>query len=238
MYNFARIILILFFSAMCCCSKVNTITYAQVLTLQTYLNGVPVPNESVPADYFTYATVVASIDSTVVDSTSIISFSTDNGIFSVGGSTMTAKVDIHGKGYAYIKSKYIGPAHIQATVGGNYTQNIQIQFTTSYPDKIFVNIADTASDLPGNRIPLTATLYKYYGICSPGLLVQFIAVDTLGNSIGVFTNSVPSDTSGTATAQFSLNDATYSGKVMISGSLAIPSAQTVTGTNTILFLKN
>jgi hypothetical protein len=184
-----------------------------VLKLQLANNGIPTPNMSIPADNYSYAQIMAIIDSTILDTTTTINFTTDNGSFSTGGTSYAAKVDIHGNAYAYLKSKVVVTAHVQATVGANYTQNLTIPFTTSYPDTMYINLPDSASNDLANRVSFSATLYKYLGSISPGLSVNFSARDTLGTPLGSFTHVLPSDTTGTVNAQFWLDNSSYTGFV-------------------------
>ena len=173
----------------------------------------------VPADNYTYAIIRAHTDSSVIDTTTAFSFTTDNGSFSTGGTSASSKIDIHGNAYAYLKSKAVLNAHVQATVGGNYSQYITIPFTTSYPDTLYLNLPDSATDDLAGRITFTTTLYKYFGSISPGLAVVFNATTAAGASIGTFTHVLPSDTTGTVNAEYWLDNATYTGFIYINAYL-------------------
>jgi hypothetical protein len=220
-----------------CSNKVNLLPANEVLSLQMYQNGQAVPTYTVPADNFTYAGFIAHIDSTVVDTTTTIAFVTDNGSFSTGGTTLTAKVDIHGNTYAYVKSKLAIATHVQASVGASYTQNLTVTFTTSYPDKLFLNLPDTANNKLGNRVSFTAILYKYLGSPSPGQSVEFTATDALGANIGFFENPMPSDTTGAVKSSFWLQDTTYVGFVHIRGALAISPGDSISTTSQMLITR-
>jgi hypothetical protein len=229
-------ILLLAGLAFACNKKTNLESTNSVLTLQTIVNGTVTPNASAPADNYTYLEIRAVVDSSVVDTTTTISFATDNGTFSTGGNSYTSKIDVHGYAYAYLKSKYPIPTHVQGTAGSNYTQNLTIQFTTSYPDSIFINLPDSLSHDLANRLNFTATLYKLYGVVTPGLTLTFSA-DTNGKSIGSFTHNVPSDSTGTVNAQFWLNDTTYTGFLYMKAAMPGGSGQTITGTNMMVVTK-
>src|SRR6202012_4251221 len=111
--------------ALSCHKSVNMLQADQILQL-TVLDqtGVPLGTTSVDADNYTMAEVEATVNSTVIDTTTVVNFSTDNGIFATGGTTYSAKINFQGNAFVYIKSKLPLPAHVQATVGGNYTQSI------------------------------------------------------------------------------------------------------------------
>jgi hypothetical protein len=217
------------------CHKSGLIPDSQVLTLAAIdANGNVVVSDSIPADNYTYAEIRAAVDSSVVDTTTTIAFATDNGTFSVGGTSATAKIDIHGNAYAYLKSKSILAAHVQATVGANYTQNITIQFTTSYPDTIFLNLPDSATDDLANRVNFTTTLYKRLGSVSPGLSVNYNASTQSGAAIGMFARIIPSDTTGSVSGEFWLDSASYAGFIYIQAFLVTRASDSIKTTGKML----
>lgn len=224
----------LFCIALACNKNVKTPAADEVLKLYSTRDNMPVTNDSVLADSYNYAVIVGKVDSSVVDTTTTIIFTADNGSFSTGGASYTSKIDLHGEAYAFLKSKYPGPAHVQAQAGGNYTQNLTIQFIPSWPDQLFVNLPAKTSDSLGNRLSFSTNLVKNPGMASVGFILGFYATDTVGNRKGSFTNIMPSDSSGTVNAQFWLQDSTYKGFLTVTAYLVRNTSDSIKGTNKML----
>lgn len=220
-----------------CHKTVDTPTAGEILTLQLYKDGKPAPDASTPGDNYTYATIVAILDSTVVDTTNTVSFTTDAGTFPNGTASVSASIDLHGKAYAYLKSGSVLTAHVQATVGSHNVQNIDVPFTTSWPDKLLINLPATASDTFTNRIDITATLIKNPGMPSAGFELGFYATDTSGKPKGSFYNITLSDSGGNMSVQYWLQDSTYKGFITIRGFLVRQPGDSVIGINKMLFTK-
>jgi hypothetical protein len=238
MRNIWHLISFLLLATALSCQKSGAIAPAEkILRLQLDTNGVAAPNYAIPADNYSYSQILAIADSSVVDTTTTIVFTTDNGTFSTGGQSATVKIDLHGMASVFLKSKSVVSAHVQATIAGNYTQNISVTFVTAYPDSLFVNLPDSANDLPETRINFNTILYKHHGSSSPGLNIGYEGFDNNGNSLGYFYDPTPSDTTGNATAQFWLNNSNYVGFIFIKAYIVIATGDSVTATNTMYIVK-
>jgi hypothetical protein len=236
-YGRYAISLTFFLVFLACQKQPITIPPDKILKLQIDTNGVVAANYPIPADNYTFAQVLATTDSTVVDTTTTVMFTTDNGSFSTGGQSATVKIDLHGRASVFLRSKSAVTAHVQATVGGNYSQNIDVPFGISYPDSLFINLPDSADDLPKTRINFNTLLYKRHGSSSSGLNIGYSAFDTAGNPIGRFYNETPSDTAGNATAQFWLNSANYAGFVYVKAYVVITPGDSVKTTSAMYIVK-
>jgi len=233
-----KLCLIMMIVCMSACHKtVDAPAAGEIMTLQLYKDGKPASNVSTPGDNYTYATVVAVLDSTIVDTTNAVSFTTDAGTFSNGTASVSAKIDLHGKAYAYLKSASILTAHVQATVGSNNVQNIDVPFSTSWPDKLLINLPATASDTFTNRITITATLKKNMGMPSAGFELGFYATDTSGKPKGSFNNITLSDSDGNVSVQYWLQDSMYKNFITIKGFLVRSPGDSIIGINKMLFTK-
>lgn len=213
--KFLSLLLLFVFSA--CIKPAPFLPANQVLSLQAFdIHNNPITaGDSISADNYSYAQIVASVDSSILDTTVTISFTTDNGTFLTGGTSYVAKIDIHGKAYVSIKNKWPLSAHIQASVGSNYTQNLIVPFNSSWPDYIVVKLPASSPDSLKTRLSFSTLLAKSFGTVSPGLTPAFLATDTSGNAKGSFYAVTPSDTTGTVTGQFWLQDSTYVGFLYI-----------------------
>lgn len=228
------------FLALAACQKPPAILPpGRVMNLEALdLNGNPLGTRGVPADNYTYVQIVDTlVDISVLDTTTGVTFTTDNGSFSTGGATYAAKFDQYGKAYAFLKSRAASPAHVLATVGTNYSQNLTIPFQTAWPDSIYLQLPVTASDSPASRISFTARLLLPVGTPSAGQPVGFYAMDTAGNRVGAFNNITPSDSTGTVNAQFWILNPAYKGFITMTAFVVKAPGDSVKGQNRMLITK-
>jgi hypothetical protein len=231
-------LLLLLLSADLACQKSASIAPAKkILALQLDTNSVAAPNYSLPADNYTYAQILASTDSSILDTTTTITFTTDYGSFSTGGQSATVKIDLHGNASVFLKSKTAISAHVQAAIGTNYVQNIPVSFVTAFPDSLYLNLPDSANDLPETRLSWTTSLYRRLGSATAGQNVGYQAFDTAGNRIGQFYNETASDTTGNAGVQFWLNNSNYVGFVYVKAYLIVSPGDSITTRNAMYILK-
>jgi len=202
--------------------------------------SVNVVENNVPADNYSYALITAAVDNAIVDTTNTVTFTTDLGQFSTGGTTYTTTFDlqgVQGVASAYLKATSPQTAHIKVTVGVNYSQSVTVLFTPSWPDTLYINTVASATNALSTRVDIMVQLYKAEGLITPGLLVNMSATDSAGKTIGSFTNIKPSDTSGGATGQFWLQDTTYTGFVNIQAKLSETNNKVLQTVNKILYVK-
>src|ERR1700733_1813927 len=182
--RYAIYILTGMFTALAPCQKPSALLPpGQVMNMEALdQNGRPVGLPGVPADNYTYVQIIDTlVDISVLDTTTGVTFTTDNGSFSTGGATFAAKFDQNGKAYAYLRSKVAIPAHVQATVGTNYSDNLTIPFQTAWPDSIYMQLPAEASDSLATVVAVITKLLRPFGTPSAGLQAGFYAKDTAGN---------------------------------------------------------
>jgi hypothetical protein len=121
---------------------------------------------------------------------------------------------------ATITSLTIGQTRITATVD-NVTAETSAQFTTAYPDRVFV--APDKSTLANNSASNSTTIVKVtllrnIGTVSSPLAVTYTAITNTGAPIGSF-SGVSLATAGVSTATFNLGTTTYVGPVTITATV-------------------
>lgn len=210
---------------------------AQVMNLELQdQTGAPLASAGAPADNYTYAVIVDTlVDKSVLDTSTAVTFTTDNGAFSTGGTSCAAKFDQTGKAYAYIRNKWATSAHVEASVGTNFTLYITVPFQTAWPDSIYLQFAGAVSDSFGSMVTFTTRLIRPLGTPTAGLQLGFYARDTVGNPVAsAFNNITPSDTTGSVTAEFWPLVLNYKGFLMVTAFLVTAPGDTIKGQNRVL----
>jgi hypothetical protein len=160
-------------------------------------------SDSIPADNYTYAVIEDTlVDLSVLDTSSAVTFTTDNGVFSTGGTTYATKFDQTGKAYAYVRNKWPVAAHVQASVGANYALTLTLPFQTAWPDSLYLQLPAIVADTAGAMVTFTTKLVRPLGTPTPGLQPGFWATNAAGARVGSFYNITPSDTAGNVSAAF------------------------------------
>jgi hypothetical protein len=238
MRNCVYIFLILV-SASSCQKPPAPLPPSQVMNLSALdPNGNPLGPTGIAADNYTYAKIMDTlVDISVLDTTTTVTFTTDNGSFSTGGTTYAAKFDQTGKAYAFLKNKLPTAAHVQAAVGTTYTLSLTVPFQIAWPDSIYLGLPNEASDSLGSRVSFTTKLLLPLGTPSIGLQVGFYATDINNNRVGTFNNITPSDSTGSVNAQFWILDPTYTGFESVTGYVVVSPGDTIKGKNLILITK-
>lgn len=209
-------------------TKVNVPSAIDTLVLTVSKNDVL-------ADNYSYAEINAtSKDPTTLAKTKTIKFTTDKGSFSNDLKEITTNIGLDNVAKAYLKYNKPELVRVTATISNTYTKELFVKFVPALPDQIFIEpkTINLSSKLPSNS-EIVARLVRSTGLVSDGQVVIFYDSTATNKSIGTFFNTTKSNTSGEATAQYSLQDSTYKGFVYIKGYVN-DGAKKILGVNRIL----
>jgi hypothetical protein len=213
---------------------------SKIVTVKFYKNSfdtlkIFLGSNNIPADNYSYAEIIALTNNLNPVNRSI-TFVADKGLFSNNNSTYTLQAGANDTTRAFLKYNKAEIVRVTATVAGTYSKEIFINFVTAFPTQILVE-PDSAvlTRTYTAKTKITSRLLRAFGFATEGQVVHFYdsTASTPLRSIGIFLNSTISNSSGTATAEYRLQDITYSGFVYIKSYVETPGGR-VYGGNIIL----
>jgi hypothetical protein len=150
------------------------------------------------------------------------------------GSLLSSSVnfDSEGNAIAYIKSPNSGIATLEVTCN-DISFYKEIHFVASFPQYIIVNTASSSSNKIDQKIDISVDLIRDKGSVSNDFNVHYYAYDKSNKIIGHFSNIKPINQDKKATAEFWLQDTTYTGYIQIQ-SKVFNLNDTIEGTSKIL----
>jgi hypothetical protein len=208
----------------CAKDHVKTINGNQVV-------GVSLKTNNIPADNYTYAEIDITVDSGIMAGQTDIVFTATAGTFQNGNATYNTTLDLSGHAKVYLKNNSIQSVTVVATLHALYSNQVSVDFVTSYPDYLTVDAPDSVVNTFGNFFQIKTHLNKNSGVITPGLPVAYSAKTDNGTSIGSFDNVRPPDATGLSSVDFHLQDTTFRGVVHFTSTLAKPGGQPLTATN-------
>ncbi len=195
---------------------------------------------SAPADGATITPMTAEVSGSLPAGRRTVTFTTTLGRFvgdpsdteDEGSTNISADADGGNRAVAYLRSPgaSVGTAFITAKVDAQPTvsASASVQFVRAAPQRVLVTTDQPT--LPPNftqTIKITATLARDPGIPTEQTIVTFGAVDSAGNTRGVFTNVIRSNAKGVATADFAAGTLAALGPMTITATAENVSGSTV-----------
>jgi hypothetical protein len=171
-----------------------------------------------PADGVSTIMISAVVNANLLIRPQTVAFAADGGTFGNGTENVTVSADPNGNVAAYLKSTVAAPVHVALT-SNNVTQNVTVTFVQALPDTILLSAAPTLTAGYANTLPISITLARPTGTVSAGLALSYNAMDSSGNTIGVFSNGTLSSATGTASVSFTTGNSPYMGTIYITVSL-------------------
>ncbi len=219
-----KLVGILIIMLMIACDKNTELTPDQLLSIK-------VTQDNIPADNFSFAEIVTQADPNIANDKRDVVFTTSTGMFSNGTATVTVASDISGQAKAYLKSSNVLPATVSAKLATTYTRQVTVNFIASFPDYITVAVPETAKNSLDSRFTVTAKFAKKNGTIQTGYQANFVAYDNNGKVMGIFNNLKPSEISGESSAEYYLNDPSFTGTLNIKAYLINLQKDSVIGKN-------
>ena len=181
------------------------------------LLSIDVP-DTATADALSLSLVTATTDSLPEIEKRTVTFTTSAGSFTPSGATTTtAQLDLSRRATVLLRAPADSTlALVTATAYGG-TVTAQIIFHRAAPSQIDV-LAEQPTLLTsrGSSLAVFARLRRVVGYPSPGVLVEFSAMDSVGHVVGRFepVRGV-SDSLGMVTSRFTVTDTTFHGSVLL-----------------------
>jgi hypothetical protein len=197
---------------------------------------VNVTANNIPADGYSNAEITVDLtDTSLVLPGTNISFTSNNGTFTNGTISYSVPSGNNGMTEAYLKCNQAGVVNVTATVSSSFSETVAVTFVPALPDQ--VTLAPDIPTLTYSTAPqanLTTTLSRLLGTPSTGQALTYSDSTAIGGkSVGIFVNTTLSNASGVATAQYLLQDSTYTGFVYLKASIGSTN-KTISGTTRLL----
>jgi len=167
---------------------------------------------SAPADGLSTILVTATVASNLPSGRRLVTFRTTIGAVTPGA----IEADGSNTARTTITSTTVGQARVTATADG-VTAETSAQFTTAYPDRVFV-APDASALQTGGSTTVRVTLVRTLGSVSSPLVVTYTATTNTGTSIGTFSR-VALASGGSSTVTFNLGTTAYLGAVTITATV-------------------
>lgn len=168
----------------------------------------------------------AIINNNITGSQRNVKFTTDLGSFPNGTKTEEVTPDASGTARTLLKSTVVGKPFVTITCR-TITRSKSFEFTRAVPDKIAITLGLTLKAGLNQNLTIPGKLTRLIGIPSPNFEIDYTAVDTLGQPIGYFSNSIDSDSNGQTKIEYSAGSVLYRGKVFITASVKeVPTVKT------------
>ena len=159
--------------------------------------------DSIPADGSTRAEVSATVPEAALGGVRKVTFTSEAGTFAGTASTsQVIAIDENGLASTHLIAS-LNPLTVTVkAIAGHTVKSRTIKFTRAFADTILVAPSKFVVGSE-EEIAITASLRRVVGTPSPGAEVTFVALDTLGRSVGTFGTSSLSNDSGQVTVRFS-----------------------------------
>ncbi len=166
--------------------------------------------DNVPADDYSYAHLrVSAASPDTILRMKTVTFQADRGVFANGQTSFTTNAGLNGVGDAYLRYNKAERALVNATIAGAYTRQASVNFVRAWPNTLSIEpTAGTIVRVPGTTIGVNARLTRIYGLPTAGIPVTFRDSSSIG-SVGTFLNSGTSNSAGTATTTYVLQDTSF-----------------------------
>jgi len=191
-------------------------------------------NDGLMADNYSVATLSVSTDRQLWQGKNV-TFGTSQGTFSNGQQTFTANADIDGMAKAYLTSSQSGIARVTLSLPGNVTKEQIVTFTNAPPT--YISVEPGTSTLPAalsSKTNVIANLERLNGMPSDNQIVVFHDSTEVNSSIGTFLNVSNSGTTKQASAQYWIQNNSYTGFVYIWACVTKADGKKICGKNRIL----
>ncbi len=194
----------------------------------------------IPADNYTTGTILVAITSPAVPPGTNISFTSDNGTFTkLVPIAISSLAGTNNSAYAYIKCNKAGAVNVTVSVNNSFPKTTQVNFATALPDTIILSPDVASLSIHGTSLANLDRNARHAKPNTPGTPTQGQVVTysdstaTAGQSIGIFTNFTLSNANSIATAQYMLQDSTYTGFVYLKATIKSGN-KAATGTTRLL----
>lgn len=180
-----------------------------------------ITKNNIPADNYSYVEISAIVKKRPATNDLIV-FTADKGLFANNSNTYSVNVSANDTTKAYIKYNKAELVRITATIFGNDTKEVYAKFLPAYPSQILINPdVTTLPPLFTSKSVVTAKLVRPAGMPSEGLLINFYDSAAVSGfrSVGTFLNNTYSNSGGSATVEYWLQDTSFHGFVYIKGYL-------------------
>lgn len=170
---------------------------------------------SSPADGASGVNVVARVAAGLTAARRKVTFRTTRGTFVPGNDDeFTIDADASNVARVMLLSATPGPARVTAATADGVSSSVDVTFTQSLPDSLFVSPA-AATLRSGGNTRVVVTLLRAVGQVSGRLQVNYSASTSTGASLGAFSGVTLSSDAGVSEATYSVLTTSYLGPVTI-----------------------
>jgi hypothetical protein len=193
----------------------DTVRFIQALPDLTRLT---IPVDSALADDVSTMLISATIRPESSVSPRVVIFKTSSGSFVSGAAdSVVAKADSNGTAFALLRSPLEPGTALVLSSAGTTTLQGTVRFVPALPQFLVLN-ADSfrVPANPGKPLKIRASPRRSSGKVSPGTIITFSAVDSLGSTIGWFAGATETSP-GTVEVSYTPGSIAYRGRVRVTG---------------------